>query len=48
MAARGIDVKDITHVINYSIPQTYQDYTHRVGRAGRAGKTGHAYTFVNL
>ena len=48
VAARGIDVKDITHVINYSIPQTYQDYTHRVGRAGRAGKTGHAYTFVNL
>lgn len=47
VAARGIDVKDITHVINYSIPQTYEDYTHRVGRAGRAGKTGHALTFVN-
>lgn len=47
VAARGIDVKDITHVINYAIPQTYEDYTHRVGRAGRAGKTGHALTFVN-
>lgn len=47
VAARGIDVKDITHVINYAIPQTYEDYTHRVGRAGRAGKTGHALTFIN-
>ncbi len=46
VAARGIDVKDITHVINYAIPQTYEDYTHRVGRAGRAGATGHALTFV--
>lgn len=46
VAARGIDVKDITHVINYTVPQTYADYTHRVGRAGRAGKTGHALTFV--
>lgn len=47
VAARGIDVKDITHVINYSTPQSYQDYTHRVGRAGRAGKTGYALTFVS-
>lgn len=47
VAARGIDVKDITHVINYAIPQTYEDYTHRVGRAGRAGNTGHALTFVS-
>jgi superfamily II DNA/RNA helicase len=47
VAARGIDVVDITHVINYSIPQTYEDYTHRVGRAGRAGRTGYALTFVN-
>jgi len=47
VAARGIDVKDITHVINYAIPQTYQDYTHRVGRAGRAGATGYALTFVS-
>jgi superfamily II DNA/RNA helicase len=46
VAARGIDVSDITHVINYAIPQTYEDYTHRVGRAGRAGNTGYALTFV--
>jgi ATP-dependent RNA helicase RhlE len=47
VAARGIDVADITHVINYSEPQTYQDYVHRIGRAGRAGKIGYALTFVN-
>jgi superfamily II DNA/RNA helicase len=47
VAARGIDVADITHVINYSQPQTYQDYVHRIGRAGRAGRIGHALTFVN-
>jgi ATP-dependent RNA helicase RhlE len=46
VAARGIDVIDITHVINYSLPQTYEDYIHRIGRAGRAGKVGHALTFV--
>jgi superfamily II DNA/RNA helicase len=46
VAARGIDVADITHVINYSQPQTYDDYVHRIGRAGRAGKTGNALTFV--
>lgn len=47
VAARGIDVNDITHVINYSVPQTYDDYVHRIGRAGRAGRIGHALTFVN-
>ena len=47
VAARGIDVADISHVINYSQPQSYQDYVHRIGRAGRAGKIGHALTFVN-
>jgi superfamily II DNA/RNA helicase len=46
VAARGIDVADISHVINYSQPQTYDDYVHRIGRAGRAGKTGYALTFV--
>jgi superfamily II DNA/RNA helicase len=46
VAARGIDVKDISHVINYSTPQTYADYVHRIGRAGRAGKVGYALTFV--
>ncbi len=47
VAARGIDVSDITHVINYSIPQQYDDYIHRIGRAGRAGQIGYALTFVN-
>lgn len=47
VASRGIDVIDITHVINYTIPQTYNDYIHRVGRAGRAGRVGQALTFVN-
>ena len=46
VAARGIDVSDITHVINYAQPQTYDDYVHRVGRAGRAGRTGYAFTFI--
>lgn len=47
VAARGIDVSDITHVINYTVPQSYEDYVHRIGRAGRAGNVGHALTFVN-
>jgi len=46
VAARGIDVIDVTHVINYSLPQTYDDYIHRIGRSGRAGRPGHALTFV--
>jgi len=46
VAARGIDVKGITHVINYATPQSYSDYVHRIGRAGRAGETGTALTFV--
>jgi superfamily II DNA/RNA helicase len=46
VAARGIDVKDITHVINFDVPQTYDDYIHRIGRAGRAGQPGRALTFV--
>jgi superfamily II DNA/RNA helicase len=46
VAARGLDVSDITHVINYSAPQSYEDYVHRIGRTGRAGKIGHALTFV--
>ena len=46
VAARGIDVSDISHVINYSTPQTYDDYVHRIGRAGRAGKKGYALTFI--
>ncbi|MBR2872598.1 MAG: DEAD/DEAH box helicase [Lentisphaeria bacterium] len=46
VAARGIDVNDLTHVINYSIPQSPDIYIHRVGRTGRAGKEGKAITFV--
>lgn len=46
VAARGIDVSDVTHVINYTVPQTYDDYVHRIGRAGRAGRTGKALTFI--
>lgn len=46
VAARGIDVVDITHVINYSTPQSYEDYVHRIGRAGRAGRIGYALTFL--
>lgn len=47
VAARGIDVSDITHVVNYTVPQTYDDYIHRIGRAGRAGRSGTALTFVS-
>ncbi|KKT32285.1 MAG: DEAD/DEAH box helicase domain protein [Candidatus Collierbacteria bacterium GW2011_GWB1_44_6] len=46
VAARGIDVKDISHVINYDEPGSYDDYVHRIGRTGRAGKMGKAITFV--
>ena len=46
VAARGLDIKDITHVINYTIPQTYDDYIHRIGRTGRGSKKGRALTFV--
>ena len=46
VAARGIDVNDLTHVVNYSLPQSSESYVHRVGRTGRAGKKGIAITFV--
>jgi superfamily II DNA/RNA helicase len=46
VAARGIDIKDITHVINYDMPQNYDTYVHRIGRTGRAGKPGKALTFL--
>jgi len=47
VAARGIDIDDVTHVINYDEPQTYDDYIHRIGRTGRAGKMGKALTFLS-
>ncbi len=46
VAARGIDVTDLTHVINYSLPQDPEAYVHRIGRTGRAGKEGTAITFI--
>ena len=47
VASRGIDVDDITHIINWDIPYKIEDYVHRVGRTGRIGKSGKAYTFVS-
>ena len=47
VAARGIDVDDVTHVINYSVPEDEKAYLHRTGRTGRAGKLGVAVTFVD-
>ena len=46
VAARGLDIQDVTHVINYSIPQNPENYIHRIGRTGRAGKSGIAITFI--
>ncbi len=46
VAARGLDISGVSHVINYSIPQNPDSYIHRIGRTGRAGKTGIAITFV--
>lgn len=46
VAARGIDIDDVTHVINFDPPKQYDDYIHRIGRTGRAGKAGKALTFV--
>ena len=46
VAARGLDISDISHVINYDLPATYEDYVHRIGRTGRASKKGKALTFI--
>jgi len=47
VAARGLDISDITHVINYDPPENHEDYIHRIGRTGRANKRGKALTFVS-
>jgi ATP-dependent RNA helicase DeaD len=46
VAARGLDISDVTHVLNYDLPETPEEYTHRIGRTGRAGKDGTAISFV--
>jgi superfamily II DNA/RNA helicase len=46
VAARGIDIEGVSHVINYDIPASHDDYVHRIGRTGRAGKRGKALTFI--
>ncbi len=47
VASRGLDIDDVTHVINYDEPATYEDYIHRIGRTGRASKAGTALTFID-
>jgi ATP-dependent RNA helicase DeaD len=47
VASRGLDVKHVTRVVNYSVPRSITDYTHRIGRTGRAGRQGHAVTLVD-
>ena len=46
VAARGLDIEDVSHVINYDVPENPEDYVHRIGRTARAGKSGRAITFV--
>ncbi|MDP2327851.1 MAG: DEAD/DEAH box helicase [Dehalococcoidia bacterium] len=47
VAARGLDIPEITHVVNYDVPQNPEEYVHRIGRTGRAGREGKAITFVS-
>jgi len=47
VAARGIDIKDISHVVNFSLPKDLDSYVHRIGRTARSGKTGHAYSLIS-
>ena len=47
VAARGLDIPNVSHVINYDVPATYEDYVHRIGRTGRGNKAGKALTFID-
>ena len=47
IAARGLDIEGIAHVVNFEVPDTADTYVHRVGRTGRSGATGHAVTLVS-
>lgn len=48
VAARGLDIPNVSHVINFDTPQNYEDYIHRIGRTGRAGASGRAHTFIDI
>ena len=47
VAARGIDIDEVSHVVNFDVPLVYEDYIHRIGRTGRAFKTGDSITFCS-
>lgn len=47
MASRGLDIPDVQHVVNFDLPNTIDDYVHRIGRTGRCGNTGRAVSFYD-
>jgi len=46
VASRGIDIKDVTHIVNFDFPHNIEEYVHRIGRTGRAGRSGESLTFM--